>query len=107
MKGLKTLSEEVFEEINSYTAEQYESFCNDFAAASDIDIADVEKNIAEYEEKIASETDEGEKAKLEEKLSAQNELKETYYKNSIVVKILSSEQYQTAIELSLKLYELL
>lgn len=107
LKGLKTLSEEVFEEINSYTAEQYESFCNDFAAASDIDIADVEKNIAEYEEKIASETDEGEKAKLEEKLSAQNELKETYYKNSIVVKILSSEQYQTAIELSLKLYELL
>lgn len=96
---LDTLSGEVFSEINSYTAEQYDAFVADFLAAKDIKITFVEKYIAEYEEKIAASTDDEEKAELEEFLAAEKEKKDTYYKNALVVKILETEAYKTAVRL--------
>ncbi len=99
LKELDDLSAEVFAEINSYTAEQYEAFVSDFSAASSIDIETVEDNIAELEKKLTEETDEQAKAKLEEKISAEKEKKDTYYKNPLVVKMLTSEAYGTATEI--------
>lgn len=99
LKELDNLSAEVFAEINSYTAEQYEAFVSDFSAASSIDIETVEDNIAELEKKLTEETDEQAKAKLEEKISAEKEKKDTYYKNPLVVKMLTSEAYGTATEI--------